>query len=127
MKLVAKILGAVVQTIRDHRAPQWAAEPVRKVANRVVGVTVLVTGVLASAALLTDVVPAKYRDQVAAVVAGIGVTNAVIAKYAGRVARSKVFSPATMEKEIARAQTPEAVFGAIAERLLPPGTQVTPT
>jgi hypothetical protein len=100
VSLAKKVVAAVVQTIRDHRAPQWFAEPVRTIANRVVGVTVLVTGVLASAALLTDVVPEQYRDQVAAVVAGIGAVNVVIAKWAGEIARNKVFSPATHIAEV---------------------------
>lgn len=96
MTLVKKIAVAVVQTIRDHRAPQWAAEPVRKIANRVAGFTVTVTALTVAAVQFTSFVPAKYRDQVTAVVAGIGGVNVVIAKWAGAVARSKVFSPATV-------------------------------
>ncbi len=124
MSLAGKIVAAVVQTIRDHRAPQWAAEPVRKIANRVVAVTVLLTGVLAAAAQLTTVIPAKYRDQMTAVVAGIGAANAVIAKWAGNVARNKVFSPATHERDVevakAEAATPEAILAAMNPKLVPP-------
>ncbi len=95
MSLFRKIFRAIKKTIRDHRAPKWVAEPVRRIANYVVALTVAAGAVLVAATAFTDAVPSKYRDQFSAFIVAATAVVAVVAKVAGEIARSKVFAPAT--------------------------------
>jgi hypothetical protein len=105
MSLLRKILQAVVQTIRDHRAPRWAAEPIRSIANRVVSVAAVIAALLVVANEHTDLVPARYRTEASAALAAVAAVLAVVTKVAAEIARSKVFSPATHEAELAETAT----------------------
>jgi hypothetical protein len=98
VSLVRKLVKAVRQTIRDHRAPKWVAEPVRRVANYVVALTVVAGAALALATSQANLVPEKYRVEFLAFVASATVVTATVAKVAGEVARSKVFAPATVDR-----------------------------
>ena len=98
-----KAIGAFVATIRTERAPQWVAEPVRMIANRVAAFSLTAGTLLVAANTLTTFVPVAYRDKVSALVAAVSVGFAGVTKIAGRVARSKVFSPATHAKMLAQA------------------------
>lgn len=96
MTLIAKIWSAIVETVKTHRAPGWASEPVRRIANYVVGLTVTLGALLIAGTQLTHYVPAKYQGTVTAWIAALTVVSGVVAKVAGAVARSKVFAPATV-------------------------------
>lgn len=96
MTLIGKIWAAIVETIQTHRAPKWLAEPVRRIANYVVGLTVVIGGLLVAATQFTHLVPAKYQDDFTAFLAVSTVVIATAAKIAGEIARSKVFAPATV-------------------------------
>jgi len=100
MSLVRKIFQAIKETIHTHRAPKWAAEPIRRVANIVVSLTATAGILLVAATQWTSQVPPKYRDTVTAWIAGATVVIGVLAKWAGEIARSKVFAPATVANEI---------------------------
>jgi hypothetical protein len=98
MTLISKIWSAIVTTIQTHRAPKWAAEPVRRIANYVVGLTVTAGALLVAATQFTHYVPAKYQGTVTAWVAAATVVVGAVAKVAGEIARSKVFAPATVAR-----------------------------
>lgn len=98
MSLIKQVFAAVNSTIKTHRAPRWAAEPVRAVANRAMGITATITGVLVVANQMSSALPASYRDKASTVLAGFGAFVVVVSKVAAEVARSKVISPATAAK-----------------------------
>lgn len=98
------IFSAIVTTIKTHRAPRKYAEPIRMVANKVIGLTALLTAALAVVQSNVSMVPAQYRDRVTAVIVAAGGVLAVVTKVAAEVMRSKVFSPATHDQAVITAR-----------------------
>ena len=105
MKL-KKIYRAVVEIIHEDRAPKWVAEPVHRIANYVVGLTVTATAGLAAVANFTNIVPAKYQAEFSGFLVTAGAVVTAVAKWTGEIARNKVFAPDTVEELLAITHTP---------------------
>lgn len=100
MKLLKKIYRAIRFTIRTERAPRWVAEPIRTIANKTLGISVALTGLVVLAQQHIDFVPPAYRDRVSVVLVAAAAILVTVHRYAAFLGRSKVFSPATHYAEV---------------------------
>lgn len=81
------------------------AEPVRKIANIVVGITTAITAIIVMANQWLDILPANQKAKVSAILVTVGVIVGVVSRVAAEFQRNAVYAPDTHMEESNLAQS----------------------